>query len=398
MLSGVSIICFAASYAVTLVLESTRLFFRSGIRGAVMLGFAGAGLFAHTVYLYYRAVGTAGAPLSSSQDWCLVAAWVLAAVYLYLNAYHPRTAFGLYVLPLVLGLIGVATFLADPRPYAREPASKVWGVIHGVSILLATVAVLVGFAAGLMYFAQVYRLKHKLPPRRGLRLPSLEWLQQTNSRTIGIALVMLGVGILSGMVLNLINHDPNCKRLPWSDPVVLATLVMFGWLAVCAAVGAFYKPAREGRNVAFLTMLSFVFLVIALAVVLSADTQHGGPRREGSEGSGENQAGAIPTLAWACSETATTPRTPTRPWPRPPRRTHILPRHEPTSMPAPYPILPAPYPILRTPYSPLSTLRTPYSPLSTPHSVLPTAYCPLSTAYCPLPTAYCPPSARRHQA
>ena len=59
-MSGVSIVCFAASYTLTLVLEITRLFFRSGLRGAAMLALAGAGLFAHSVYLFYRAVNTAG--------------------------------------------------------------------------------------------------------------------------------------------------------------------------------------------------------------------------------------------------------------------------------------------------------------------------------------------------
>ena len=51
MLSGISITCFAASYAVTLVLEASRLFFRLPVRWIVMILFAAAGLFAHTVYL-----------------------------------------------------------------------------------------------------------------------------------------------------------------------------------------------------------------------------------------------------------------------------------------------------------------------------------------------------------
>ena len=49
MLSRVGIICFAASYAIVLAMEVSRLLFRSGIRGAIMLAWAGAGLFAHTV-------------------------------------------------------------------------------------------------------------------------------------------------------------------------------------------------------------------------------------------------------------------------------------------------------------------------------------------------------------
>jgi len=273
MLSGVSIVCFAGSYTVAFVLEVTRLLFRSGIRGAAMLGFAGAGLFAHTVFLYHRAVHAAASPLSSERDWYLVAAWLLVGVYLYLTYYHPKTAFGLFVLPLVLGLIGVAAFLADPEPFARGPASRVWGVIHGVSILLAVVAMLVGFAAGLMYLRQSWRLKRKLASHGGLRLPSLEWLQRTNSRALVVSMLMLGLGVLSGIVLNLIRRD---DRVPWSDPVVLSTLVMLGWLVVTVGISIFYRPARAGRKVAYLTLMSFVFLVIALGMGLLLDTRHGG--------------------------------------------------------------------------------------------------------------------------
>ena len=109
MLSGVSTICFAASYAVALALEISRLLFRSGVRGAVMLGFAAAGLVAQTAFLYYRAINEAGAPLSSERDWYLVAAWVLVVVYLHLAILHPKVPFGLFLLPLALGLIGAAT-------------------------------------------------------------------------------------------------------------------------------------------------------------------------------------------------------------------------------------------------------------------------------------------------
>ena len=301
-MSGISIICFAASYAVTLALEITRPLFRSGIRGAVMIGFAGAGLFAHTVFLAYRAAESAGSPLSGQQDWYLVAAWVLVVTYLYLTYYHPKTAFGVFILPLVLGLIGVAALVPDAQPFARPSASQVWGVIHGTSILLGTVSVLVGFAAGLMYLGQAYRLKRKLPPQPGLRLPSLEWLQRANSRAILVALVMLGVGILAGGILNRINYDRHLTRLPWNDPFVLSTLVMFAWLLLSAGIGLFYKPARQGRKVAYFTLVSFVFLVIALGIGFSVVTQHRGPGEDqgtGGQGSGFRvQGSGFADLGW----------------------------------------------------------------------------------------------------
>ena len=280
MLSGISIVCFAASYAIALVLELTRLLFRSSLRGVILVGFATAGFLAHTLYLYYRAISATASPLSSKQDWYLIAAWVLAAVYLYLTAYRPKTAFGVFILPLVLALVAVGALLADDKPFPREPASRVWGGIHGTSILLATVAVLVGFATGLMYLWQARRLKQKQPPPRGFRLPSLEWLQRTNSRAIVLAVLMLGLGILSGIVLNMIHLDPSAGSVPWTDPFVLSTVVMFVWLVIAAGIVGLYRPAREGRKVAYLTLVSFVFLVIALGVGLSGQTQHGGDNTE----------------------------------------------------------------------------------------------------------------------
>jgi ABC-type uncharacterized transport system permease subunit len=278
-MSGVTTICFAGSYAVALVLELSRLVFRSGVRRAATIGFAAAGLVAHSAFLYYRAASQPRSPLSSEQDWFLLAAWLLVVVYLYLTVHYPKHAFGLFLLPLVLALVGVATFLAAPEPYPRGPASRTWGTVHGASILLASVVVLFGLVTGLMYLEQARRLKRNRPPRLGLQLPSLEWLRRANSRSIVVSLMLVAVGVLSGLVLTSMSHD---GRIAWNDPVVLATLGLFFWLLAAALVNLFYKPARAGRKVAYLTLVSFVFLVVVLGVGLCRETEHRGSR-ESSE-------------------------------------------------------------------------------------------------------------------
>ncbi|HEY4761728.1 MAG TPA: hypothetical protein VIH42_14215 [Thermoguttaceae bacterium] len=279
MLSGVSIICFASSYAIVLALEVSRLLFRSGIRGMFMLIWAGAGLFAHTVFLYYRAVNTTGLPLSSWLDWFLVGAWMLMAVYLYLLFFHPHNSIGLFILPLVLGLIATSALVVSAQPFPREPASKFWGVIHAGALVAAVVSMLLGFAAGAMYIWQVQRLKHKRPSGQGLRLPSLEWLEKVNYRAIIVALIMLGVGVGAGIILNLIYHQSKDDNLPWHDPLVISTMFMFFWLAAAVVISRIYKPARQGHKVVYLTILSFIFLVIVLAMGLILDTRHGGVRK-----------------------------------------------------------------------------------------------------------------------
>ncbi len=275
---GIEVVCFAASYAIALALEATRLFFRSTVRKLVLIGWGLAGLAAHTLYLVHRAAEVPASPLSTTKDWYLLTAWVLAGVYLYLTYYHPRTSFGLILLPVVLILVTAGAAFADPLAYPRPAASRVWGVLHSLSIVLATVSMFIAFMAGVMYLLQSWRLKRKLPPPEMVRLPSLEWLRAANSQAITLAILMLAVGILSGMVLNLMNIRTHRQFVPWTDPLIVATLCMFAWLAGTVGIGLIYRPAREGRKVALLTILSAIFLAAALIVLLSGGTQHGGGR------------------------------------------------------------------------------------------------------------------------
>ncbi len=85
---------------------------------------------------------------------------------------------------------------------------------------------------------------------------------------------MLGLGILSGAILNLIRDERRFAQLPWNDPFVLGTLGMFGWLVLSTGVSLLYRPAREGRRVACLTVVSFLFLILALSAGLFLNTRH----------------------------------------------------------------------------------------------------------------------------
>lgn len=275
MLAGISITCFAASYTVALLLEITRLFFRSGVRGAVMLGFAAAGLLAHTLFLVYRAATATGTPLSSQFDWYLLAAWTLVATYLVWTLYHSRTAVGLFVLPIVLALIAVARFFADDQPFPRAEALRVWVVVHLAFQLTGAVAVIVGFVGGLMCLLQSYLLKHKLPPTRGFRLPSLEWLERVNARSIIASAVLLGLGFLCGLVLNLV-----AGRVPWTDLVVWRSGLLTVWLAAAAVFTLVYEPARRGRKVAYLTVTTFLLLVLTKTIDFVFPSEHGPARPE----------------------------------------------------------------------------------------------------------------------
>jgi ABC-type uncharacterized transport system permease subunit len=138
--------------------------------------------------------------------------------------------------------------------------------------MLGTIAVLVGFFAGLMYLIQSYRLKQKRPVSAGFRLPSLEWLERTNSRSLGAATVFVLGGFLTGVLTQLAQDDSH--RLSWTNPVVLSLTLMTAWLLVAEVFRMIYPAARQGRKVAFLTLAAFGFLLLVFASVMWGDSFH----------------------------------------------------------------------------------------------------------------------------
>lgn len=276
MLSNVQIVCFASCYTIALLLECSRLLFRVPARLIVAVTFTVMGLFLHTAYMVLRSNPDPqqAPPLSSWFDWLLLMAWGVALVYLISSIRRPAAALGIFMLPLVLALIGVASTFRDVSAFPRERAAEIGGMAHGVALLLGSVAAVVGCVAGIMYLLQSHRLKRKLPPRQGFRLPSLEWLQQANRNSLLVSSGFLAAGLLSGLGLNLAKR---AEAIPWTDPVVLASAVLLVWLLALLVFEACYKPAQQGRKVAYLTLASFVFLGVALGIVLFVPTQHAAP-------------------------------------------------------------------------------------------------------------------------
>ncbi len=276
MLSRIGVVCFASSYAIVFLLELSRLVFKMPIRRAAIVCWAAAGWTAHSFYLYYHAMNSAGVPFASWRDWYFAAAWLVATAYLYLLFNHADAPFGIFLQPLILGLISVGEFWADATPFAIAPTLKAWGAIHGLSLAAALTTIFAGFATGLMYFAQERRLKRKIPASSRIALPTLEWLRRANAKSLTLTLIFLGVGGASGCVMNLIVRRSGGESAAWNDPLPIGALALFVWLAIGSVGGALYRPERQGRKVALLTLVSFAALAATLAFGLFVNTSHVG--------------------------------------------------------------------------------------------------------------------------
>lgn len=275
MLPGVWVVVVFVCYGAALGLELLGLKRRFAGRRAALAALTLIGLAAQAVDLTRHATLVDSPPFSSPAEWLFMAAAVLAILYLAAIFYLTRTPIGILILPLVLALL-VAARWASHEPFSPERVSLFWGSLHGIALLLGTVAVCVGFWAGLMYLIQSYALKHAITPGGGLRLPSLEWLERVNSRSLGLSTLLIALGFGSGIVLSLITHRDNKQHSLWTDPVVISSAAMLLWLVAAEIFRWIYPAARRGQKVAYLTLASFVFLAVTVLSLTFVSAAHGG--------------------------------------------------------------------------------------------------------------------------
>lgn len=261
----ITLFCFGASYAVALLLELLQLAWPRRIQRYTATGFAAAGILAHTIYLAVQRPS-----LSTRFGSLLFLAWILAVFYCYGSIHHKKLAWGVFVLPLVIGLVVLAAFFA---PLAMREAmiassndayspdwERYWGMLHGALLLLAAVGGCVGFLASVMYLLQAHRLRVKAAPGHGLKLLSLERLEQMNRRAINGAFPLMTGGVLIGAFLMWQSRE---RLNGWLDPRVLGAILL--WLVFGLLVYLRYGVHLQGRRLAVWTIVAFALLLLTLA-------------------------------------------------------------------------------------------------------------------------------------
>ncbi len=263
-LQNVTHACFGLSYLLAFALELVRLRWPlRSVRGAGLL-LGAAGLLAHSAFLAFNHP-TPATPYGA----LLAVAWVLAVFYLYGTLHHTRYAWAVFVLPVVLGLVGLSFLLissSTTAPGLDVPywfiGDRFWGAVHGLLLLLAAVGVSVGFLASVMYLVQARRLRAKLNPLGGIKMLSLERLESMNRRAVNLAFPMLTGGLLLGAVLLRQYHD---FAENWFSVKVLGTVGL--WLVFLVLLYCRYATHVSGRRLALLTLVAFMLMVLVLAAV-----------------------------------------------------------------------------------------------------------------------------------
>jgi ABC-type transport system involved in cytochrome c biogenesis permease subunit len=261
----ISVTCFAASYAVTLVAELVRLAWPvRPIRWLATLGLA-AGLLAHSLFLGARGVELGRLPISTRFESLIAIAWLVALIHLYVLLRERRVAAGLFLLPVVLGLIATAVTMTDPAVADAAQARSLLATAHGVLLLVATAGAVLAAIAAAMYLIKRAQLKSGGAPE-SFRLPSLESLERTNAIAVRVTFPILTGGLGVGFMLGLLHV---------TDPKVIVSLI--GWGTFLALEIALHQPENRGRRIAVLTLIAAAAVLASVLADPILGTAHQAP-------------------------------------------------------------------------------------------------------------------------
>lgn len=259
---GITHACFGLSYLLAFGLELVRLFWPAAGWRVAGLALGGAGVVAHTAYLTVNQP-TPAAPYGS----LLFLAWVLALFYLYGTVHYARQAWAVFVLPVVIGLVGLSLALAataaDAAPVSLPGwlhGDRFWGAVHGLLLLLAAVGISVGFLTSVMYLVQARRVRNKVNPARVVPMLNLERLETMTRRAVNLAFPLLTAGLLVGSLLLRHDHDAAGN---WLSLKVLSTAGL--WLVFGVLLYLRYATNIPARRLALLQVGAFGLLLVALA-------------------------------------------------------------------------------------------------------------------------------------
>ena len=227
-----------------------------------------AGWLCHTVAIVVRGVELRRLPILTLPEIVSVVIWVAVLLELWAERQYGIRALGAFVLPVVVGLgLVLPTGL---RSLALEPVIRsAWIWVHVALALLGFAALVLNFAAALMYLLQERQLKARRPSRVYYRLPPLETLDRLSHRTLTLGFPFLTAGLLLGVLWASAAWG---SVLTW-DPLALFSVLT--WVVYAATLGGRTLGRWHGRRAAYFAIVGFATLLLSLGASVLLQGRHG---------------------------------------------------------------------------------------------------------------------------
>jgi ABC-type uncharacterized transport system permease subunit len=221
------------------------------------------GVVVHAVAIVVRSINAGHVAVTAFGETLSFVAMLLVAVFLGIQMRRPLVALGAVVSPLAFGLTLAADAVhrgARPLPPDLDSA---WLPVHAGLSFLGFVVFALAFSASLLYLVQEHRLKARRGTRSVRHLPSLETLDRLNYTCLVWGLILLTLGIVTGVIWA---HTDPALRSWLSDWKVIFSLVTWG-IYVTLLQGRM-TAGWQGRRAAALTIAGFAVILLSLVLPL----------------------------------------------------------------------------------------------------------------------------------
>lgn len=257
-------------YFLALVFYGIYLLKDRGILGRLWLVLISLGFSVHSFEMTRQAFALVQTQAINLFQILVLFSWALAGLSLLLHTrLRMRILLGI-VLLVVVTVGGIA--LAMPRYLEKNIPSfnAFWLSGHILLSLLGYAAFAVALISSVLYLILDRQLKLKRSGPLFQRLPPLESLEFINFRSLWAGIVLLGLGLISGI---LWTRWAKTLSLTITDPKVIAAWVTFFVYALIIYIRS--TTRLRGRKVAYLTIFGFSGVLITFFVMNYFSKAHG---------------------------------------------------------------------------------------------------------------------------
>ena len=214
-----------------------------------------AGLLIHSAAIIAIFVQTGHMPARNLYETLSVAAWAVAAVFIFVRYRFNLKILGIFAAPLALIIMVIAALIPQQPTTAKAIFTSFWLMFHILAIFIADAAFALACGAGMMYLLQERSIKGKTRGFFYKRLPSLELLDSTGYACIIVGFALLTTGLITGFV-----YAKSVWGRFWGwDPKEVWSGIT--WLVYAALLHGRLAVGWRGRRMAIMSIIGFAILL-----------------------------------------------------------------------------------------------------------------------------------------
>jgi len=183
----------------------------------------------------------------------------IMVVFLLVYAVYKTTSPGIVVFPLVFFLTFLGATQQEPFVLTSSGARQGWLIVHISFIFAGYAALVLSFAASLLYLIQERSLKAKRPGGMLSRLPSLQVTDDIGFRSLLFGFPFMTAGLIAGLVI----AQANFGSVDFRDPKIFFSLIT--WAVYLILLYTRWSAGWRGRRAALLAAGTFVMAIVAWA-------------------------------------------------------------------------------------------------------------------------------------